>query len=321
MGADGQLHIAGHSQQHGSVPRGSDAPRVVLEWNSLNQERIADPAGRFVRPLLTFVGPAVVCRQSSGQLHQHAALRNIGQFRHDFRLRLDNAWLADAMKTRRHNFVVEQGAVNRNRVEHPCETIADANLIVINDRRLNCLAAVTPSSLRRLAIDPPSDRLRIAKSIRNRNVMPPGANGKAKPRIPAMPVCFGARQLRCEQETEFCFILYTDHPQRPVLIIAGELRRAGSAFANDVADLTFTKDRRIDPCFDRDGIAVRKIEVAVRPCIGNKQVGAGINSHGRVIRSHVGKLRRPRPSLITLHVTFGSKRSRFLSTKIPPCDR
>ena len=102
--------------------------------------------------------------------------------------------------------------MNRNRVEQSVETVADANLIVVNDRWLCCLAAVTPLSSRRFSIDPTTDRLGGAKPIRNGNVMPPGPNRKSKLRIPAMPVCFAVRQLCCKQETEFRFILRADNP-------------------------------------------------------------------------------------------------------------
>ena len=83
-----------------------------------------------------------------------------------------------------------------------------------------------------------------------------------------MPVCFATRKFRRKQETEFCFTLCTDYPQRPVLVVSSEPWRAGSAFADDIADLAFAKDRRVHPCFDCDGVAVRKVEVAVVPVSG-----------------------------------------------------
>ena len=81
--------------------------------------------------------------------------------------------------------------------------------------------------------------------------------------------------------------------------------------------LAFAEYRRIHPCFKCHGIAVRKIEFTSGSRILNRQMSLAVDSYGHVVLSHRGKLWRPWPSLITLHVALGLELSRLFSLEVP----
>lgn len=215
------------------------------------------------------------------------------------------------------DLVAKQAAVDRDPVQQSVEAVADPDFIVVDHRRLVGLATVAPGSPSGLAVDPATDRFRFAEAIRNRDVMPAGADGKAQLGIPAMPMLVAFGRLGGEQETEFGFARGTNQSHGPVLVVAGELRRSGTAFFDHVADLASAKDRRVHPGFQGHGIAVFEIEVTFRAGIVDRQIAAGIEANGGVVFRHLRKFGRPRAGLIRLHVAFDRPRYGWLAVEIP----
>ena len=143
-----------------------------------------------------------------------------------------------------------------------------------------------------------------------------------------MPVFVAAGGLGCEQKVHLGFTLTARDSQGPVLIISSKAWQIGASLADDISRLAVTDVRRTHPGFERNGITVLKIKIAVRPRIGNRQIGSGVDAHRRIVRRHIGKLWRTGTGLVASHVAVHVQRHGLLAAEIPAhgplgcsCDR
>ena len=109
----------------------------------------------------------------------------------------------------------------------------------------------------------------------------------------------------------------TNHPQRPVLIVAGKMRRVGAPLAHDIHRLAGAQFVDFDPRLQSNGIALREIKNTLWPWIFDLITSTlSIKLNGRVVRLKIRKLRRTRSRLIPHHVANRNQRSRLFLTKI-----
>ncbi len=217
--------------------------------------------------------------------------------------------------------------MNRDGIDKADQTVprvpalrrADPDIVIIHHRCFRGGSVHAPSARRRHAINPTPHRVRLSKLIRQGHMMPAGRDLERRLRVPDVPgVSAPGFRRTGEEKTQMRQPrAAADHPQRPVLIVAGKVRRVGAPFPDDIHRLPGPDLIHLHPGFQRDGIALREIEPALRPRVLDfKTRPLSIQLNRRVVRLKIRKIRRPRPCLITHHMADRNQRHRLLLPKI-----
>jgi hypothetical protein len=107
-------------------------------------------------------------------------------------------------------------------------------------------------------------------------------------------------------------------PERPVLVVLREVRRPRAPLADDVEVLARPEIVDLDPGFERDRVAVGKVEQAIGPIVLHGQVrSAAIEPDRGVARPEVGKLRRAWAGHVAVHPAVRAERRRLLGAEFP----
>ena len=228
--------------------------------------------------------------------------------------------------------------VDRHGIESAAETRRLARFhrrthphgIVIHDRGLRRRATHIPRARDRFSIDPTTDARGLAEAIRHRDVVPTRVGRETGFRRPTMPMRvrlfrrrsrrrIRSRASRCsEKKVHPKLAAHRAHPQRPVLIVGREPRRTRASLADDIELIVGLEPVDLHPRFKRDRVAIRKIEHAPRPWVGQCEVPAGaIEPQRGVVTVEVGKLWRARSRRVTLDCPHDHRARRIFLAKIP----
>ena len=153
--------------------------------------------------------------------------------------------------------------MNGNLIERACQAIPDPYFVVVHNGWLGGGTAQIPDAVGWFSIHPALDRLRLAKGVGQRHVVPARGGGEPLTRSPAMPVSIVSCSLGGKQKVQPGLSLHAGDSQCPILIVLFESGAPCAPLAYDVLPLPIVHLLWIDPGFQGDGIAIGKIKRAL----------------------------------------------------------
>ena len=213
---------------------------------------------------------------------------------------------ADSRGVDRHALRGQRAAVDRQFINPPRELrarraahrTADPYLVIVHDRRARRSPAHVPRALHFLAIDPAAYALRLAKFVSQHDMMPRLARLKSARGRPAVPSFFPGVLAVVEDEARACEAALPAQAQRPVLVVRRRARQPRAALADDVHIFPVHELPALHPRFDGNGVAIFKIEHALRARILHAQervARVAREIRRRVFLREIRERRRPRP--------------------------
>lgn len=322
----GEFDIGGDAEEERSLPGVADAPGIVSEGKPGEEEFVAHPTEGFNGIWFPHVQPTIVSGKFFGDGVEDSSGGYVAEIGHPLGKRGDDLRTANATETRGDGFFVEENSMDGDGVERALETVAgiarergtDPDGIIIDHGRFLSGAPHVPNTGGRLSVDPAPNGIGFTKAIRNGDVVPACFGVEATVGSPTVPVFGACAGLGREEEAEFRDAVRCDDPERPVLIVAGEVGVSGSSLADDIGGAAIAGLILIDPSFEGDGITIGEIEGTSRSTISGFESGPfAIEFRGGVIGSEVGEFGRTGASLIAFDSTDGLERGCFFRAEFP----